>query len=66
MNCPFMSNPVPFSNDPMYSQHEMFWENCPQGKCQLWIRAYTTEDQPYYNCAFVISAMKNSAGKIVI
>lgn len=66
MNCPFISKTVDVSQDSTYSQHDVFWVHCPQSNCQLWIMTKTTEDQPYYNCAFVINALKNSAGKIVI
>ena len=66
MNCPFVSSPVHSPRDDMYVQHDVVWVDCPQSNCQLWTMAKTTEDQPYYNCAFVINALKNSAGKIAI
>ena len=33
-------------------------------ECQLWIRVYNGEADPYENCAFVIGALKNSEGMV--
>lgn len=63
MNCPLMSEPMHYPNTDSY---EVYWVGCQQAACQLWAMAFTVADQPYYNCAFVISALKNSEGKIVV
>lgn len=51
---------------PFFGYVEDQYDHCFKEECQLWTSAYTTENKRIFNCALVISAMKNSAGLVVV
>ena len=63
MICPFLSQTIYY---PIAQTHDVYWKDCQQDLCQLWLTAETVEGQTYSNCAIVLNALKNSEGKIII
>lgn len=64
--CPIMSKPVAVDYSEGESEVVPIVQECAGSKCQFWVTACTTENYSYQNCAYVISALKNSDGKIPV